>query len=62
MYVLIAFFISANPTSNAAPTQKIGVTMQEFSSQETCETARQIIQEVLKPEKTDIKAPICVKK
>jgi hypothetical protein len=62
MYVLIAFFISANPTSNAAPTQKTGVAMQEFSSQTTCEAARQIIQDELKPESTHTRLPVCVKK
>jgi len=62
MYVLIVFFISTNPTSNIAPTPRTGVAMQEFSSQATCEAARQIIQDELKLEKVEIRLPVCVKK
>jgi len=62
MYVLIAFFISANPTPATVPTPETGVAFQEFSSQATCEAARAIVQTELQPERTRTKPPVCVKK
>jgi hypothetical protein len=63
VYILIAFFISANPTPAAFhPTPETGVAFQEFDSQATCEAARAIVQAELRPERTQTKAPVCVKK
>ncbi|MEQ1545808.1 hypothetical protein [Methyloglobulus sp.] len=62
MYILIAFFISANPTPGTAPTPETGVAFQEFSSQASCEAARAIVLAELRPGRTHTKPPVCAKK